>query len=292
MKLFAPSLLLGAALGVLGANAASTIDPAHPCAFAANLGWLDAAAAGSRGASIGSAYCTGFVWCANAGWISLGHSPTNGWRYSNASAADWGVNHDGEGRLSGHAWGANVGWITFEQTYGLPRVDLRTGILSGFAWGANVGWLSLSNSHAFLRSASLAAGPDADADGIPDPWEFRHAGALSPLSNAGHDEDADGVPDVDEAAADTDPFDVADFFQIVSSVRADGTDSVVWSCRPSRLYCLEAANGLVDVSGDWPDVGGGLLGPPAVSPARLDLPSGTNGTTIYRVRALPPISSP
>ena len=292
MKAIGTTLLLGAVLGSLAASAASTIDPAHPCAYAANLGWLDARGLPAHGASVGAFYCSGFVWSANAGWISLGQTPANGWRYSNASATDWGVNHDGEGRLSGQAWGANIGWITFEQSFGLPRVDLRTGFLSGSAWSANAGWISLSNVQAVLRSASLDPGPDTDADGIPDPWEFRQAGALSPLSNAGHDEDGDGVPDVDEAAADTDPFDGTDFFRIVSSERSGGIDSVLWSCRPSRLYRLEAANGLVDVSGDWPDVGGGLLGPPAASPARLDIPADTNDMTVYRIRALPPISSP
>ena len=55
-------------------------------------------------------------------------TPTNGHAYANNSAADWGVNHDGAGRLTGYAWGANIGWVAFEQTHGQPQVDLRTGL--------------------------------------------------------------------------------------------------------------------------------------------------------------------
>lgn len=146
---------LGAALlgGASALHAVSTIDPAHPHAYGANVGWLDARGGGPHGAAIGRYYCTGYVWSANGGWIGLGSGrPANGYRYANNSAADWGVNHDGEGRLSGCGYGANIGWVTFEQDYGRPRLDLRSGVLSGSAWGANVGWIQFSNAQAWLAT--------------------------------------------------------------------------------------------------------------------------------------------
>jgi hypothetical protein len=115
------------------------------------------------------------LWSPALGWIGLGAAPTNGWLYTNLSADDWGVNHDGLGRLTGYAYGANIGWVNFEQTYGKPRVDLRTGVMSGAAWSPNVGWISFSNAVAHVRMARLETGPDSDGDGIGDPWEYEMA---------------------------------------------------------------------------------------------------------------------
>jgi hypothetical protein len=44
--------------------------------------------------------------------------------YTNADAANYGVNRDHNGRLNGYAWGANVGWISLKggagaTTYGV-----------------------------------------------------------------------------------------------------------------------------------------------------------------------------
>ena len=68
--------------------------------FDANTGWINCAADATNGAVIGRYVCSGFFYSANCGWIGLGSgAPTNGIRYSNNSAQDFGVNHDGEGNL-------------------------------------------------------------------------------------------------------------------------------------------------------------------------------------------------
>ena len=242
-------LLLCLSLWVAAAPGATTIDPAHPYAWGANIGWINARGDVAAGAAIGDFYCTGHLWSANCGWISLGNTPTNGWRYSNAAAGDWGVNHDGEGRLTGHAWGANIGWLTFEQSRGQPRVNLVTGHLAGCVWGANIGWISLSNAQACVRSATLAAGPDLDGDTIPDDWEYARAGDLAILQGDGHDTDEDGVSDADEAGADTDPCDDSDMLAIVALAVAPGTNSLAWSSRPTRLYRIEAVTNLLPGTG-------------------------------------------
>ena len=285
MKLFLICLLFGVAAG----RGATTIDPAHPFAWGANIGWINARGDGGAGAAVGDFYCTGYLWSANCGWISLGKGPANGWRYSNATTGDWGVNHDGEGRLTGHAWGANIGWLTFEQSRGQPRVDLVTGNLSGCVWGANIGWISLSNARAYVRSATLATGPDSDADTIPDEWEFARAGDLSTLQGDGHDFDGDGVSDADEAGADTDPLDDSDRLTLVAFSVAPGTNSLVWRSRPTRLYRIEAVTNLSPVDA-WSDAGGGLLGPPPSSPAEADVVNPGVPARFYRVRAIRPLT--
>ena len=279
--LMASLLLCAGSLALAG----STVDPAHPYAYAANAGWIDARADGTNGAVIGQSYCTGSLWSANIGWIGLGNGPSNGWHYANLSGADWGVNHDGQGRLTGYAWAANVGWITFEQAQGQPRLDLRTGSLSGYVWGANVGWISLAG----VRTLRLDAGPDADHDGLPDAWELAHATSLTVLSGGSHDADGDGVSDADEYLADTDPLNPADSFRIVSLAVGQGTNTLAWNSRPTRLYQVEAAESLKN--GTWSDASGGLLGPQEVSPMRGILSEeGTVTSRFYRVRSVIPLS--
>ena len=285
-----PSLCILAVWFVtLGSAAAVTsIHATNRYGYGANVGWINARGDITNGAVLGYSYCTGYLWSANAGWISLGNGPTNGWHYSNTSSNDWGVNHDGDGQLAGYAYGANIGWITFEQAQGQPRIDLRTGNLSGYVWGANVGWISLSNAQAYVQS-TLAPGPDTDGDGIPDAWEQWRTGGLTTLSNGLADADADGVPDASEYLADTDPL-TGEHLEILSLVGAHGTNTVTWSSRPTRLYQVEATNGLADSAGDWTNVGGGLLGPPAISPAQASVAQAGATATYYRVRAVVPLA--
>lgn len=241
------------------AAAATTISATNRHAYGANVGWVNARGDVTNGAVIGQFFCTGHVWSANCGWISLGNGPTNGWQYGNAAASDWGVNHDGQGRLRGLAYGANIGWISFE-TNGDPRVSLLTGNLSGFAYGANVGWISLSNSQAFVRTDRLGAGPDADGDGLPDAWEFSITSSLTNLNGGAADRDGDGVTDTGEYLADTDPLDDTSLLEITALARAGGTNRVAWTVEPTRLYRLEQAGGVTN-GADWTDSGLGLLAP-------------------------------
>ena len=284
--------LLGCVGGVFlaaasAARAATTINDTNQYAYGANVGWLAARANVANGASIGQFHCTGYVWSANCGWIGLGNGPTNGCRYGNASTNDWGVNHDGQGYLSGYAYGANVGWIAFEPV-GLPKIDLRTGLFSGYAWGANVGWISLSNAQAFVETDAFATGPDTDSDGLPDAWEFSHAGNLHVFSGGTNDWDRDGSTDTEEYGADTNPDDDAEQFRIVSY--AAGTRTLQWTTRPTRLYWVEGTNQMpVGVSGDWAGFST-LLGPLSDSPYGYSPPGLPNSTYVYRVKAVLPLS--
>lgn len=270
---------------------ATTIDPEHPYAYGANIGWLNAQGDDIHGAVIGCAYCTGSIWSANCGWIGLGNTPANGWQYTNTAVHDWGVNHDGQGNLSGYAYGANIGWIAFEQNVGKPRVDLLTGNLSGYVWGANIGWITLTNAQAYVRTATLAPGPDSDGDGIPDAYEYARAGDLTTLSDHGADADEDGVSDVDEAAADTGATDKDDRFEIVAFTSGTGTNTLAWTSRPTRLYRVEATNTLPSTAdGEWTDVGGGLLGPPEGSPSMKGIATGDETRRFYRIQVVTPLA--
>jgi hypothetical protein len=281
-------LALAVALGA--AQATTTISPTHHHAYGANAGWIDARGDVAHGAVVGQHFCTGSMWGANVGWIGLGNGPANGWSYSNASATDWGVNHDGAGNLVGYAYGANIGWISFEQTYGQPKVDLLTGSLSGYAWGANVGWISLANSQALVRTDTLDAGPDSDGDNLPDAWEYEVAGSLTTLDPLDDDSDDDGVPDTDEYLADTDPLDASSQLRITAFSRDVDTDAATWPVAVTRLYRLVQADSLTPSPPGWTDSGHGLMlpgGGPDLTKQVVD-PAATQ--RFYRVQAVVPLT--
>ncbi len=87
LVLTAFALLTGVAL------ADSNVDPAHKHAYGANLGWIDMRGDVSHGAVIGQAYCTGYVWSANAGWIGL----SNAQACVRTTTLDPGPDRDGDG---------------------------------------------------------------------------------------------------------------------------------------------------------------------------------------------------
>ena len=275
-------------LAAVSAPADTTVNEVNRYAYGANVGWLDTRGDLTNGAVLGQCYCTGYVWGADVGWIGLGNGPANGWQYSNASAADWGVNHDGAGNLSGYAYGANIGWIAFEQSYGQPKIDLLTGLLSGHVWGANIGWISLSNACAQVQTDRLAAGPDTDGDGIPDAWEYRMTKNLSALGPGSADADADGVPDGEEYGADTVPTDGNSLLAITAYGRAAATSTVTWTVSSSRHYRLMEASALSNGT-LWADSGLGLMAPGS-SPALSREVVRTNAASFYRVRAAVPLS--
>lgn len=280
---------IAVALSAIQSPAGSTINATNRYAYGANVGWLDWRADATNGAVIGQSYCTGYVWSANCGWIGLGNGPTNGWQYSNASGSDWGVNHDGQGHLSGYAYGANIGWITFEQTNGLPKIDLLTGNLSGYLWGANVGWIGFSNAQAHVRTERLDSGLDTDGDGIPDWWEYKMAGNLTTLSGAAADFDAEGLPDVAEYGADTDPLDASSLLTLVQIQRLNDSNRLTWTVEPTRLYRLEQAaalsNGTV-----WADSVLGQMTPDPATTMTRDVVDSTATSRFYRVKAVVPLS--
>lgn len=221
--------------------AQSTVDSADRYAYSANAGWIDFRADTVNGVRISESYLSGYAYAANFGWIHLGDgTPDNGFGYGNASATDYGVNLSPDGALSGQAYAANVGWITFEQTHGMPALDLLTGTLSGFAYSANVGWIALDSPSSALLTNTLAC-PDSDGDGIADSYEYFYFGNLT-TANATSDNDRDGRSDLEEYIANTNPKDPEDFLQILSHTHTLGINSntkIIFTSRPGRVYRIE-----------------------------------------------------
>lgn len=273
----------------LGAGqAATTINPANKYSYGANTGWQDWRGDTANGAVIGDFVCSGSIYAANVGWISLGSgTPTNGIRYQNNSATDFGVNNDGLGNLRGYAYGANIGWVNFENL-GAPRVDMVTGKLSGSIYSANCGWISLSNAFAFVQTDTIAPGADTDGDGIADAWELSYTNTLTGFT-ATSDTDSDGFSDKNEYLANTIPTDANSKLVITAfGTPSGGTlPSVTWSSVLTRQYRIEKSLSLIPPS--WLDSGLGLISPAGSSTTRNF--ADTNAPMrFYRVQAVKPLS--
>jgi hypothetical protein len=277
---------LSIALGLLAAEGATTIDPSHRYAYAANCGWVDWRGDTNSGAVIGEFVCSGYIYAANVGWINLGSgNPTNSIRYQNLSAGDFGVNQDGFGNLRGYGYGANIGWINFE-SFGAPRLDLKTGKFSGYAYSANCGWISLSNASAFVQTDSIVPGPLA-LNGLPVAWLLANFGTTNVNPNA--DPDGDGMSNRQEYLAGTNPLDGNDKLQITSfSAQPGGAPATVtWQSVLTRCYLLQTT---LDVaSPNWLDSGLGVIAPDGAFTTRI-VTQATATKRFYRVQAVNPLA--
>jgi hypothetical protein len=276
---------------ILSAQAASTINAINRSAYGANCGWLDFRADGTNGAVIGEYVCSGNIYTANMGWINLGNgAPVNGIRYQNNSAADYGVNQDGQGNLRGYAYGANIGWVNFEDV-GAPKIDLKTGVLTGYAYGANVGWISLSNAVAFVQTDTIAPGADLDHNGLPDAWELQYFGHTGVDPNA--DPDHDGVSNLQEYLAGTSPVDPNSALRMVANSvtfisGGQDIDTLTWESSPSRLYRVQMRTNLT--AGAWLDTGS-VFTPGAGPTTTVSILFGTPAVPhrFFRVEAVRPL---
>jgi len=270
-------------------EAATTIDAGNRYAYGANIGWLDWRGDSNNGANIGDYVCSGYIYSANVGWINLGNgSPTNGIRYLNLSASDFGVNQDGLGNLRGNAWGANIGWIAFENT-GAPKVDLFTGNLSGYVWSANCGWISLSNAVAYVQTDTISPGA-MDTNGLPIAWEMNYFGHTSVDPNA--DPDHDGISNLQEYQAGTNPNDAKDSLRItasgVSFVSGNDNDTLVWNSHPTRQYRIQQRTNLI--SAIWIDAGVLLAPDSGTNTTRTLQFTGPALQRYFRVQAVKPLA--
>ena len=284
LALLTSCILLPSAL----VHAATTIDAANRYAYGANLGWMDCRGDTNNGAVIGEYVCSGYIYSANVGWINLGSgSPANQIQYQNNSATDFGVNQDGLGNLTGYAWGANIGWVTFEQTYGQPKVNLRTGVLTGYAWAANSGWISLSNAVAHVQTDTIQPGALAP-DGLPIAWLLQNFGTTN--VNAGADPDHDGRNNLQEYLAGTDPNNANSVLRITAeSFTPGGTNaSLTWNSVPTRFYHIQKNTSLNTTN--WTDSGLGLLSPSGGSATSAGFTDTNAPARFYRVQVVRPLT--
>ncbi len=134
------AMVAGTAWTGSGAHAAPL---ATGYAWAEKAGWIHINQPAPPAPDVAAAeatYLRGFLWGKAAGWIHLGVGPAKGLSYSNATAADQGVNIGAAGRLSGFAWSEKLGAIDFNVE---PGIFLSAGgHLSGRAWSRTAGWVT------------------------------------------------------------------------------------------------------------------------------------------------------
>ncbi|MCX6355860.1 MAG: hypothetical protein NTZ78_13305 [Candidatus Aureabacteria bacterium] len=140
------------------------ITEGHNLIWGDSVGWVNLKATHAE-LKIGSNILEGWVWLENCGWVCLGEGyPLKVAHYSNQGSYDWGVNNNGQGKLSGFAWSEVTGWINFQTSHSRVYLD-RTGQFYGYAWGENVGWMHFGPG----RSVEYLAKAD------PGPWKEMEA---------------------------------------------------------------------------------------------------------------------
>lgn len=253
--------------------AQSTINTTQKHAYGANTGWLNFRPSATDGVVVGEAFLSGYIYAANFGWIQVGDgTPANGHTYSNTSAADSGVNHDGTGTLGGYAYSGNIGWVNFgwatANDPNRPHFDLLTGQFSGYAYSGNTGWINLAGN---LTTDTLAS-PDIDSDGMADAWEMQKFGNLT-LAGIGTDKDQDGQSDAAEYAADTNPNAVAEYLRIISQTYNSGVTQVTLqfaTTRPTRTYQIQTSTTLLNGgAGGWANSGAEFLADPGSTTTKM-----------------------
>ena len=193
---------LAALVGI--AAAAPNVDPDSAFVWGENVGWLNAYA-GGHGVVASPHILSGYMWGENVGWLNLGDgTPDTPPHYSNTSADDCGVNHDGAGHLSGYAWGENIGWVVFDTSgAGGSQVAVTPeGVFSGFAWGENIGWINFGPTMGKDDPEWGLRLADSDGDVIPDAFETNSGEFISEYdtgTNPNNDDtDGDDLDDGDE----------------------------------------------------------------------------------------------
>ncbi|MCX6354079.1 MAG: hypothetical protein NTZ78_04125, partial [Candidatus Aureabacteria bacterium] len=109
---FSPDLGKNAELRQPGMSPAKIggITEGHNLIWGENAGWINLRTKHAE-LKIGSNILAGWVWLENCGWVCLSNGrPPEGGRYTNRGSHDWGVNNDGQGKLSGFAWSEVTGW--------------------------------------------------------------------------------------------------------------------------------------------------------------------------------------
>ncbi|MCX6356258.1 MAG: hypothetical protein NTZ78_15365 [Candidatus Aureabacteria bacterium] len=130
----------------------------HNLIWGESIGWVNLKVTHAH-LKIGSNILAGWVWLENCGWVCLGEGrPLNEGRYTNRGFYDWGVNNDGQGKLSGYAWSEVTGWINFRTSHSRVYLDER-GQFYGYAWGENVGWMHFGPGRIVQYLAKADPGP-------------------------------------------------------------------------------------------------------------------------------------
>jgi len=130
----------------------------HNLIWGDSVGWVNLKTKHAE-LKIGSNILAGWVWLENCGWVCLGNGhPLEGRRYSNWSGYDWGINNDGQGRLSGFAWSEVTGWIRFRTSHSRVYLD-ATGLLYCYAGGEKVGWIHFGPDRTVQYFARANPGP-------------------------------------------------------------------------------------------------------------------------------------
>jgi hypothetical protein len=184
--------------------------------------------------------------------------------------------------------GLTVPWITTTPVTLTPAN-------AAFANGVFIGTATLSTviNGAILKATDPASGnlghsaaiditaalPDADGDGLPDPWESAHG-----ITNAAADDDGDGFTNAQEYLAGTAPNSVDSRLSISSAELPDGGAhlTITWPAIAGKIYRIRQSGDLLD----WSTTGGDVLAATTGMQARTISLAG-QGQLFFRIEIVP-----
>ena len=129
-------------------------------------------------------------------------------------------------------------------------------------------------------AAFLPTGADADADGLPDSWEYSFYGSIT-SGVASADDDGDGKTNYEEYLSNTDPKSATSVFKVNSITQpAANKVRVSLNSSPQRNYTLQKSTDL-GLSAPWTAVAGPTVGTDAS--LTLEDPNANGDRAYYRV---------
>jgi hypothetical protein len=124
---------------------------------------------------------------------------------------------------------------------------------------------------------------DANANGIPDPWELQNFGIVDPLRLWTTDTDGDGMSDGAESVAATDPNNPPPSFRLTARLLPSKLVQLSWPSVTNHTYRIHSSTN----AATWSAYSGWLAA--AGTNTTFTLPMHTNGAPyLFRVEAAPP----
>jgi hypothetical protein len=126
--------------------------------------------------------------------------------------------------------------------------------------------------------------PDADADAVPDWWEWQHELSFSNAADATLDPDGDGMNNRAEFLADTNPTNSDSVLRVTNLTHTQGWFHIAWRGGLSAWQVVERKQDLLSPGQDWQPVY--TNPPPTASTGSCVIQTEGNRTAFFRMKAI------
>ncbi|MEI6210958.1 MAG: hypothetical protein WCR06_04965 [bacterium] len=160
------------------------------------------------------------------------------------------------------------------------------------AWEARGLWsaVPVSLTTAVNQADIRLTDPDADADAVPDWWEWQHELSFSNAADSTLDPDGDGMDNRAEFLADTNPTNSDSVLRVTSLTHTQGWFHIDWRGGLSAWQVVERKQDLLSPGQDWQPVY--TNPPPTASTGSHVIQAESNLPAFFRIKAIRSNSTP